>query len=379
MRPCVAIDKDDRIVKEFNAIKEASEYCGYPPDRVRKAIVHNYILGGLRWMYEEDYHNAMERKKRQILALRKLENPQRRRRKMSEETKKQIHKTTLRNREYKQFTFERVYVAFAKEHIEWMKELKDKFLSLNDFDVMPHILADYYADLRDKEIALLASLLITTGEPCIRRVMRFHKLLGDHPWEWFKNRQFSNMKEVVIGERLNIFSFFDAWWCECFKYQTCNSIKECLFKCSEKYRKQPLDMMVSICEKNRRLSRVRFALILLVCSDAEGLGQGLWGIPRDLVRIPIVGKLTSFLQTWIPDYKRYSVSDGCPALFDMDSIDFYYCYLAYERLKHMRPKECSAYATFYRRRYDSKEYTSQSTWQNNQPKIDFSPKSENFL
>lgn len=378
MRRCVAIDDSGLPVAVFRTIKEAAIHYGLLPDRVRKAIVKKKRVLGMRWMYEEEYLRYFNRghwRKLDLKAPPRMKRPRK-----TEEAKRKIADNRRRSKEYCKSFFAKSFADYTRYHLEWMRKLKDQFLETKDFGIRPELLADYYTDAKDKEVALLCSLLISSNANCLERVLFFRKVLGEQPWEWFKNRRFVDMRDINVFDRKRIFSFFNSWWEECFKYGSFDSIGDYVLKTSAANCIHPAETMVNTCKEYvRMISTLRIALILLIFSRSDGLGQGLWPITKEQVRIPIVGDLLDFMKTWLPDSNKYGSPDECVNLFGMDSVDFYYCFLAYEKLKKARPKECARYASFYYTAYKSHTPYAWKDWRKVLPEINFSPKSENFL
>lgn len=378
MRKCVTIDVNGDAVGAFDTLKEAADYYKLQPSRVFKAIRMNKVVLNMKFMYEEDYMAIIEKGKKKTLVWGDTQKKKRRRK--TKEEKEKISSTLMKNSEYNKNIFSRSFIDFAKHHIVWMKQLKDSFLKTGDFGIRPELFADYYSDIKDKEVVLLASMLITMSGNCYGRIQQYRNIIGEHPWEWFKNRGFSCIKNIWPKERARLFGLMDAWWQECFKDGFGKSIGESLFFGCEKYGISPLEMMERTCVlRGWKISRLRMAIILLFCSNSHGIGTGLWNISEDKIIIPITGPLVGFLQTWMPNFKKYGSPDECIPLFDMDSVDFYYCYLAYEKLKYAHPQECSKYASYYFEVYHNRSYIEPKIWRKKLPKIDFAlPNEDNY-
>ena len=365
MRKCVAIDKDGRAVGMYDAITEAAMQMGLLPGRIRQAIVNKTIVNDLKWMYEEDYMAYVSKGNADKLAWGK---DNKRHKHFAFETLVRMRATKQRNREYRKKVIADSFRAFTKCHVAWMKELKDVYLARGDFGIRPEILADYYNDIRDKEIALLVSVMLPMTENTLDAVTRFHSLIGEHPWEWFKERRFSVENQYTFVEKCRIIPFLNEWWREMFKDNDYASLGECVKNVSERDGISYLDMMI----RTKKVSMLRLATVLLVFSRCDGFGQGLWNIDREDIKIPVRSVLITFLQTWFPDCTKYGELDECIELFGMDSIDFFYCYLAYEELKKFRPKECARYVNFYSEAYKRHTHHKPYVWLTKSPKIDFS-------
>lgn len=375
MRRCVAINNKGDVEAAFGTIKEAASFYGLLIDRVHKAITRKKIVNNLKWMYEEDYDAAIKRGLKKQIAW-EDENVKKKRKPMSRETKEKIAKTVKLRKEYRRRYFANVFRNFAKYHIQWMRELKDKLLESGDFGIRPELIADYYEDLRDKEVAMLASIFIDTGEECYEMVQRYRSIIGEHPWEWFKTRGFSSDDSLSEKEQ-RIIPFFDEWWQECFKHGAYESIGDCVKKICERDYMAYDEMILKTSETMWwNVEPFRVALFLLVFSDADGLGQDLWHIDRMSVKIPVTGDLYAFMKTWMPDASKIGNPDECVKFFDMDSIDFYYCFLAYEDFKKAHPKECGKYVSFYSEAYAKGTRYFPSEWERALKKINFPSENE---
>lgn len=379
----MAIDIRGQAVAVYNTLKDAAADHHVGPDRIRKAIVQKRILDDLRWMYEEDFQRLVDRGQENTIAWGKWGKPRRRiRPPMSKETKEKISHTTGINKEYRQNVFAKSFIEFTKHHVVWMNKLKDEFLKTDNFGIRPETIVDYYTDKRDKEVALFSSLLISTDDnaKCLEKIMILRGVIGEHPWEWFKNRGFVNVMSIWHGAKKRVFELFDKLWVECFKDNKYNSLEECFAKSCQRYGTNLLETIETMCQfRSWRISRSRFALLMLVCSHSEGIGRGIWNIPPAMVRIPVTGSLSGFLRTWMPDAPRYGTPDECLVLFGMTDADFYFCHLAYNCLKKYHPEECSKYVTFYQTAYKKHIRYGGYDWRKHFPEINFSPKSEIIL
>lgn len=371
MRRCVAIDKDGNLEFSFRTIKEAGLSIGLTPAKVRRAIVEKKLAGGYKWLYESDYLAIVSKGNRNLLAW----GGKRQKREcspMHEETKEKIRKTKMRNRMYRDRILRETWKKFSPYHIRWLHDLKDTWLAHPELGIRPAILADYYQDKRDKEIAGLASLLITPASNCYDAVLKYRRIVGEHPWAWFERRVFCQVEGLRESELARIVAFFDEWWVECFKYGGYSSIEDCVRNLSERDGMTYLEIMERVSRARYvRVKRSRLGELLLVFSKCEGLGIGLWDLDREKVEIPPSFLMKSFLRTWMPDFMRFGSAEEAIDLFGMDRVDFFYCALAYEALKKVRPKECSRYASFFQAEWLHFSDVRPSVWEGRLPKIDF--------
>lgn len=372
MRKCVAIDSSGNAAMCFDTLKGAGSFMDVKPKSVFDAIAKKKTLAGHKWMYQEEY-DALTDKEREQLAWAK---PTRKIRKLTKEEKVQQTRRRVMRLSYAKTQLASSFSCFAKYHLEWLNQLKDVWLESMNMGIRPELLADYYKDKRDKEVALLASLLIAHGERCYGRVQKFRKMLGRHPWRWFEKRGFANANHVGKIDKVRVFRFFNEWWQECFKYGSFSSIENCVKAyCLHGFTLAEAINRIS-CVDVQKISWWRITHVLLILSDAEGVGQSLWDIRREDVQIHVTASMFAFMLTWLPEARRLGKPNDCVRLFGMDSIDFLYCYLAYEELKRLRPKECSRYATYYQTVYESRSKVKENVWRKKQPKISFTPEIE---
>lgn len=381
MRRCVALSMDGKLMGAWTSLKEAAAANGLLPPRVWAAITKKKTPLNLIWMYEEDYMRVADKIAAGDLPWRK-KKPGKKRGKMSEKTKEQMRLTKSRNASYRKETIQRHFLEWAVFHVQWLRELKDKWIERGVFLNDPTILADYYGDKRDKEVALFASLLIAAGDRYYERVQTYRKILGEHPWEWFKNRGFATLGDVVwVFEATRIFKFFNELWENCFKYGNHSSIESCITAMHDTMEFSYLEAVKrSVGDLGRSVSHTRMAWVLLVLSDAEVFGRGIWSITRKDVVFPIANNFKMFLRTWMPDFQKLGKDfTDYPSLFGMDSVDFYLSFLAYEDFSKYRPTICSKYSSWYNCAYSSGTYYEPYKWRKKLPEIIFSPESENFL
>lgn len=381
MRRCVALSMDGKLMGAWASLKEAAAANDLLPPRVWAAITKKKTPLNMIWMYEEDYMRVADKIAAGNLPWRN-KKPSRKRGKMRDETKAQMKMTKSRNAMYRKEAIQRHFLEWTVFHVQWLRELKDKWVERGVFGSDPTILADYYEDKRDIEVALLASLLIAAGEQYYDRVQSYRKVMGDHPWEWFKSRGFATVGDAVwVYEANRIFVFFNELWENCFKYGNYSSIEHCITAMHDKMEVSYLEAVrMSVGDLGRSVSLTRMAWVLLVLSDAETFGRGIWNITRKDVAFPIVNNFKMFLRTWMPDFQKLGKDfTDYPALFGMDSVDFYLSFLAYEDLSRYRPMECSRYSTWYNSTYQNGTYHRPYKWLSMLPKIIFSPENENFL
>lgn len=372
MRKCVAIDSKGNAAMCFDTLKGAASFMDVKPKDVFIAVTKKRTLAGHKWMYQEEY-DALTDEERKELAW---EKPTRKIRKLTKDEKaQQKHRRSMRV-SYTKAQLASSFTCFAKYHLAWLNKLKDEWLKTMNMGIRPELLADYYKDKRDKEIALLASLLIAHGDRCYGRVQKFRKMLGRHPWRWFEKRGFANASNVGKIDKVRVFRFFNEWWQECFECGSFSSIENCVKAyCLHDFTMPEAIYRISYID-NQKVSWWRITQMLLILSNADGIGQSLWDIDRKDVQVHVTTPMFAFMLMWMPEARKVGTPNECVDMFGMDSIDFLYCYLAYEELKKLRPKECSRYATYYQTVYENRTTIVPSIWHKKQPKISFTPEVE---
>ena len=292
-------------------------------------------------------------------------------------SKRQVRERQLRKMENAQIRSRNIgkfFQEFAVHHLTWLHDLTDRYKAAGEFPMMPMaVLSSYYNDVKDKEIAAFATLLLKE-DASYEQIEELHAMLGDSPWEWFRLREFVTLStgrtsDLRTGGISNwkIANLFNRLW---------NIIRSspevlCLhsLRIPENYlpvltavdrisKETHLDYfcaltyLVESCNVGDYFYKLR--LLLMVLGTSDGFGTGLWYIAPHELKCPLTHDLRVFIGTWIPDYKRIGSLDECIRLFGYErECDFFYAWLAYKELQRRNPAACSRYATFYHRWYES--------------------------
>ena len=378
MRRCVALDLDGNLIGNYASIKAGAEAHGISKEMLSQALARKWKAHGMRWMYEEDYMNFLKNAKPGDLPWRiRASERKKKTREVSDETKRKMRDTKARNTEYRREVVVKRFLEFTIPHLQWLHSLRDKWLERDVLPLNPTILANYYEDKRDKEVALLASLLISWGDNCYDRVQTYRKIMGKHPWEWFKSRGFSSLNgEVWVFEEKRIFDFYNELWENCFKYGNYSSVEGCVSSIRDVYGISWWEAIEKATKCNGiRPPKEHYAFLVLALSHADVFGHDVWDIDRKDVKFPNTGRLKEFLKIWMPDYHKLGVAfTDFSSLFGMDDVDFYITSLAYDDLCKYRMKECSKYASWYATIYANHTRKMPCMWREKQPEINFSPK-----
>ena len=255
------------------------------------------------------------------------------------------------------------FLQYSQAVRPWLRELAEKYKAKGEFPLIPiQILPSYYTDVRDKEIAAYVALLIPETENVLKNIGEFRQMLGDSPWEWFKNRGFvrlgiGKVQDKRTGGVFNwkIAKLMDRLWEEHFAKTTkaASSIGQTIRLIADIERCSyfgVLTYLVEDCGVGNYEYKLR--LFLLILSTADGFGLGLWTVDPSELKSPHTSDLRTFVSTWFPDYRRFGSIDDAIHEFGFErDCDFFYCYLGYKELQKRNPKGCSEFATTYIRWY----------------------------
>lgn len=256
------------------------------------------------------------------------------------------------------------FLQYSQAVRPWLKELAEKYKAKGEFPLMPiQILPSYYTDVRDREIAAFVALLIPETENVLKNIGEFRQMLGESPWEWFKNRGFvrlgiGRVQDKRTGGVFNwkIAKMFSRLWDEHFAKTTkaASSIGQTIRLIADIERCSyfgVLTYLVEDCGVGDYFYKLR--LLLMIAATSDGFGLGLWSVDPSELKSPLTTDLRTFVSTWFPDYRRFGSIDDAIHEFGLDrDCDFFYCYLGYKELQKRNPKVCSEFATTYLRWYE---------------------------
>lgn len=252
------------------------------------------------------------------------------------------------------------FLSTSRWHRAWLIELAGRYKAKGDFPLFAvSILPSYYEDVRDKEVAAFACLLINDSEKTFERVSVFRKMFGKSPWEWFEKRMFVGLS---VGKRQNyrtagilnrkIAELFGRLWDECHAEEESSFVRpigDTVIAIADERACSFYDALVYLlegCFVGNYQYKLRLFLLILARSD--GFSIGLWTIEPSELKCPVTRELRMFLETFFPDYRRYGDIDDAISLFGFDcDCDFFYAYLGYRELQRRNPSECGECATRY--------------------------------
>jgi hypothetical protein len=255
------------------------------------------------------------------------------------------------------------FLQYSQAVRPWLIELAEKYKAKGEFPLMPiQILPSYYTDVRDKEIAAFVALLIPETDNVLKNIGEFRLMLGESPWEWFKNRGFvrlgiGKVQDKRTGGVFNwkIAKMMDRLWGEgCGITATYTAFGQAIKKFAERHRCSYFDVQTYIFEDcGVGYYEYKLRLFLLILSTSDGFGLGLWSVDQSELKCPHTSDLRTFVSTWFPDYRRFGSIDDAIHEFGFErDCDFFYCYLGYKELQKRNPKACSEFATTYLKWYE---------------------------
>lgn len=281
----------------------------------------------------------------------------------------------------------RFFREFFKTPHDWVVELVAQYKQYGNLPLFPTAIADYYDDPRDKEVALVATLCMDWDKDTIYTQMQhLRRLMGEHPWEWFANREFISLSVGNMQQN----SLDGTRTCKFWKIaKTMQCLYEELKITLGGFRRMEevfpegrtnaygshFDFFAEKVGKACKMKNMSYkaSVIELVLRTSDGIGCGLWtGYPY-LQKCPVSVDLCVFLQQWIPDYNyRTWDYDKTLRLLGLEyDYDFFYFWMAWEELSRRNPAGCSRFLTIFYSRYTKRMFMKPYTWRNIFPEIDF--------
>ena len=286
------------------------------------------------------------------------------------------------NRQIVKAVKERFFDEFAQYHCEWLRRLVAAYKEHGVFPVFPTQIIEYYPDKGDKEIAIFSTLCMNwrNGKE-LEQIASMRKLMGDHPAQWFANREFvmlsiGRMQDYAIdgyqnGRYWKIAKVFSML------YDFLHDGRGPRYPSDVFTQKKFADFcqnVSEICE----ISDIEYKrdVIELVLMTSDGLGRKLWTTMPSKVKCPVCDEIKRYLTQWFPFYRSGLWTwDEAVRLFQLEhDYDFFYAWLAHTELARLYPKACMKYAGRYQSRIDSHRTFRGNDWRKDrgmQPDINF--------
>ena len=255
---------------------------------------------------------------------------------------------------------ERFFDEFAASHRKWLRELVSKYKASGIIPVLPTQIIEYYADPKDKEIAIFTALAMNwyNGRE-LEQIKAIRKLIGEHPWQWFADREFilisvgreqdHHVDGYREGRYWKIAKIFDLLWDECFDGFDVRLPSQVL---RGRTFYAFIEHVKSVCQITKMEYKRDVMRIVLFTTD--GIGRALWGNHPNWVHCPESSEIKQYLAVWFPFWRTGLWTwQEAVRLFRLDhDYDFYYAWLAHSELESLDPKACKHYATCWQYRWD---------------------------
>ena len=269
----------------------------------------------------------------------------------------------------------RFFKGFVEPVRPWFKELVSKYKESRLFPLFPTVIADFYEDGHDKEIAVLSTLCMDWNKNVNAQIQAMRELMGEHPYEWFTKRLFVNISLGTVQDDFICVGCARNWKIARFfsllykLYAVNESLKKAFSKKSsfESFAKNALEKI-----EYPKDWEYKTGVVELVLRASDGIGIGLWKNGRSTVKCPRKKKIKDFLKMWVSDYKSSWGFDEVIRWFGFEKDeDFFYFWLAWKHLSRIKPKSCSALATVFWSRYDGRYFFPAGKWKMYFPEIEF--------
>lgn len=291
----------------------------------------------------------------------------------------------VRNAEYRRKNAIDFFKNYGKHHIAWMNALVQKYKERGEYPFFPTIIADYYTNRRDKEVALLMTACIKWDSKTVfKQVRSMRSILGDSPYLWLRNQEYKvlglprNQEIKVEGYRRGHF-----WKVSQFAqrlYDICDS-QEGFLPFEQVFNEINLPTFIdNLCsEFDFGEIGYRGRMIDMALRINNGIGKGLWSIPNGYkVFCPITPEMSKFAQIWLPEFKkqksnRFSITyDEAVSMYGFyEDTDFLYAYLGWNELCKTNPTACGLYTAKYPAWYKIGAVKYPCEWREIQPNIEF--------
>lgn len=271
---------------------------------------------------------------------------------------------------------------FQRDHRGWMQRLADEYKARGEFGIHLFSLADHYSDMADKEVAILASLLLAENDSLLLQQQEMYNILGYSPHKFFLcNRGFVELSRGEIQTKVipKTMTF----------YHEIANLFNTVYEIREEYGSiegylheflrfnSHIDLFYALAHtfKNVKVSKRQFKLnlMLMILAGKDGLGLNYWQFPGYKLLCPEKKEVIEFMELWFPDYSRCGLTfdKAVEAIGLQEPTDFYYAYLGFEALKKVNAVELRQYCRRYMKHYNDKKLDRLYDLKNMQPKIFF--------
>lgn len=263
------------------------------------------------------------------------------------------------------------FVAFTVHHRRWLGELLAwyKRQSLSPAYPVFHV-PSFYRDRSDMEVAAVASCLL----PEKSNPDDLCSLMGQHPLEWFINRDFvmlslaDKQRKLTSGCSNLRLSLWLNRIQQAVADNNAESIKDAVLADAWRYGLTVEGTLSRYATETDAANTANVRLLLLAMSDHDTLGHGLWDL-REPLNCPMTRGMGTFLRTWCPDAGEYGSMDDCARMLGFGAGDLFLLYFAYMRLGSMMPDAFRRYARLYNKWYRDGRFKEPRQWRDILPVI----------
>ena len=370
MKRIVAYDKNGDIRAKYRTIKVAAKEFNTTVYYIKKALLNNRQVKGIKFMYESEYQEALSNNKK--LGWGRPYEPKRKL------TKEELVERES-NREYRLINLMINYKEWAKTLLDWFLELGKRYKERGDYNIYPTIIAEFYNNPKDKEIALFSTLMLSENENLYSQVADMRKIITAHPFDWFKRRGFVSLStgakqhKKLTGnafcEYWKIAKMFDRLWH--IMYDDDGQPTGYTFKnFFTAYSKSHISINIrnylngsSGAADELQITEYKVRLLLFVLCKSDGIGMGLWSVPPRSIKVPISRGMQKFLRMLFPHFSRCGDIDDIICGLGFRS-EFLYIFLGWVELCKIYPKETERFVYIYSGWLKEKrlEYRRPSKW-----------------
>lgn len=282
-------------------------------------------------------------------------------------------KNVVSTAQYRQRMAGEYFVVVSKHHRRWLRELVARYKARGRWPVLTMMLGEYYRDRCDKEVALMAAMLMSENGRVFEQVQDMRRIITDRPRKWLDERGYVNLS---IGDRQNE-KLAGNRKCEYWMIARLMNMLYVMLRASgsdslEGCMGGNVYALYDRVGEELGLGEDRARLAWLVLAASDGFGQGVWGNGAAEVRCPVTGQIRRFLRMWFPNYRTYGSEDDAIRLFGLEKdSDFFYAWLAWEALKESDAPGCERYRQRYAKWYRDFCDMRKQKWDAVLPEIEF--------
>lgn len=265
---------------------------------------------------------------------------------------------------------ERFYLEFSAYHCEWMRTLVRQYKERGIFPIFPTQIIEYYPDKADKDIAVFAALCMTwNNETEIQQIATMRKILGTHPFEWFRNREFVTLStESIRKTAIEGFSV-DAGWkiarCYDMLYTLCKRDGQIVLP-SKVFLRGNFDTFCESVAQACNIKEISFkgSVAELVLRTSDGIGRSVWGNISRGVKSPFKRAIEIFVAQWFPYWNPnvWSLREVAALMRMEHNYDIFYAWLAYNDLLEANYDACKHYEKKYQTWFENADLRPRYAW-----------------